>query len=58
MRYIKVFDVNLNYIAGFKARGIGPIYIRIMGLTFLYFEYKDLYLGDQPLDTFDSVGRI
>ncbi len=45
-QYIEVFDINPNYIAVFKARNIGPIYIRIIDLTFLYFGYKDLYLDD------------
>ena len=50
--------MNPDCIAGFKARGIGPIYIYIMGLTFLYFGYKSLYLDDQPLNMFGGVDYI
>ena len=55
---MEVFNINSDYIVRFKAHGIGPIYIYIVGLMFLYFRYKDLYLDDQLLDMFDGVDCI
>ncbi len=58
MRYIEVFDINPNYIVRFKVYNIGPIYIYIVGLVFLYFGYEGLYLRDQLLDMFNGVNYI
>ncbi len=56
--YIEVFDANLDRIAGFEVRSIGPMYIRVIRLAFLRFGHESLGLNDQPLNIFSDVGYI